>query len=444
MKHVHFVLFALFFLVGIVSCGDRNRNEHTLVSGLGTAGPIVDMPNSATVKVYFENTLGMDGYINGNTDFKKVFRELLSALDNVKNVDLEMEFDLINDELIQTDFGVEPVKWSEELNPKKTVGVGNKNSSDFEEVFDRVIENQFENEQVISILMADFIHSPKEAGDTPANLNRLKAYAKNAFLGSGIGEGKIDTGIYRFTSNFNGIYYDANNNGIEGIDSRPYYYFVMAPDNLMDLFTAGIAPKLISDTSFENKAFFVDRNFNKISHMVLSSGGKLRMNRRNKSMEILDYSNKGNLEFILMLNMEHLPVSGNYLLNHDNYRLHNPEFEIEDVGLVNGGDIEFKTLGKKSIDSLSLVEIGSQKFTHAIIFSLKGLLSADFGVSLKQTVPGWVHKVSSTDDQEIQADSLERTKTLGLGSFINGISEAYKEENGNDEYFSITIPIRIK
>ncbi len=444
MKHILLISIACIFLIVIVSCGRKTGNEQTLVSNIGTANPIVSMPKNATVRVYFENTLGMDGYINGNTDFKDVFRKLLVALDNEKRVDLNLEFYLINDTLAQTDFGVEPIQWPEKLNPKNFMGIGDRGHGDFKEIFDRVLENQSENEQVISILMADFIHSPKESGNAPTDLNKLKTYTKNAVLNSGIAEGHIDAGVYRFTSDFNGTYYDRNNEFIEGLDSRPFYYFVLAPDNLMDLFADGIATELISDSSFENEALFNGREYNGTPHFVLPSVGKLRVNRRNKSMELLDYSNKGDFEFVLMLNMEQLPVSDHYLMNPNNYRLHNPEFEIKDIGRVEGKDIKFKTMGTKSLDSLSLEEIGSQKFTHAIVFSLKGLLSSDFGFSLRQTVPGWVHRVNSNDDQGILADSLEQTKTLGFGKLIHGISEAYQEERGNDEYFSIGIPIRIR
>jgi len=118
----------------------------------------------------------MDGYINGNTSFKDVFRELLVAVDNENKIDLETEFYLINNELTPTNFGVENTKISEELTPQSTAGKGNKNSSNFEEILNTILQKQDEN--VISIIMADFIYSPKGESNTISALNKLRTYTK--------------------------------------------------------------------------------------------------------------------------------------------------------------------------------------------------------------------------------------------------------------------------
>jgi hypothetical protein len=181
MKQI-IAIIGLFGLMGVFSAceggrggGDTKAQTHSDTDGLAIDS---NMPLDAVVKIYFENTLSMDGYINGNTGFKNVFRDLLVAVENEDDIDFSTEFYLINDKLIQTDFGVETTKISEELNPRNTAGKGNKGSNDFEEVLDRILENQ--EGDAISIIMADFIYSPWEESNVPSALGNLKTYTQDA------------------------------------------------------------------------------------------------------------------------------------------------------------------------------------------------------------------------------------------------------------------------
>ena len=107
-------IFILLFLMASCGNGERSRGDNQKSSP--NPNPIAKVPIKqhtpldATVKIYFENTLSMDGYINGNTNFKDVFRELLVAVDNENQIDLETEFYLVNNELTREDFGVENIK----------------------------------------------------------------------------------------------------------------------------------------------------------------------------------------------------------------------------------------------------------------------------------------------------------------------------------------------
>ena len=142
---VIFLKYPLLIFIGILvfsSCKRDKENEDVdqkiLVDGADKTDSI--KLNKGIVKIYFENTLSMDGYINGNTSFKDVFRELLVAVDNENKINLETEFYLINNELTPTNFGVKNTKISEELTPQSTAGKGNKNSSNFEEILNTILQ----------------------------------------------------------------------------------------------------------------------------------------------------------------------------------------------------------------------------------------------------------------------------------------------------------------
>jgi len=427
-------------IILISSCGrggENTENQKPAIPGV----IIPKTPLDATVKVYFENTLSMDGYINGNTEFKNVFRELLVAVENENEIDFTTQFYLINDKLTPTDFGVQTTKISEKLTPKNTAGKGNKGSSDFEEILDKILENQ--TGDAISVIMADFIYSPEGEKDTPSALNKLKTYTQNAFRKAGKDADDLETRIYRFTSDFNGVYYDINNKHITGIENRPYYYFVIAPSNLMPIFSNKIAPQLKNNSGYKNEALFTAKEFNSIPTQVLTStANNGRIRSRNDDLEIIKNPKKGNLEFTVLANLTELPVDDKYLLDKKNYKLANPEFSIKDIGLVKGKNIDFSEQGAIKIDPSTLVKIKDKNFTHAILFSTEEFVSEDLEFALRKRIPSWVEEVNSNDDQRIKSDSLEQTRTFSFAHLVNGISKAYELQSGNDEYFKIIIPIK--
>src|SRR5690606_3678540 len=166
-------LFPILMIIGLLaSCEGRRKTDSTPTIDSQDSTTVINLPSQANVKIYFENTHSMDGYINGNTQFKDVLRELLVLVDNDPSIDFDTSFYLLNNELNKEDFGVETIKISERLSQKSTAKFGNKNSSDFEEVLNRVLQNH--DPEDISILMADFIYSPKGESDIPSALNKLK------------------------------------------------------------------------------------------------------------------------------------------------------------------------------------------------------------------------------------------------------------------------------
>lgn len=434
--------FILLFLFS--SCGGRDGrsgNPSPVPEAGGEAVIKSDTPLDATVKIYFENTLSMDGYINGNTNFKDVFRELLVAVDNENQIDLETEFYLLNNELTPTNFGVENTKIPEKLTPLSTSGKGNKGSSNFEEILNTVLQNQ--EGDVISVIMADFIYSPQGETDTPSALNKLRTYTQDAFLKAVNQNNALETRIYGFTSVFNGTYYDINNKHIQGVKSRPYYYFVIAPANLMPVFAENIATQLKKAPGYQNEALFTSANFSSIPTEILTAtANNGRIKARGRDIEVVSYPKRGDLEFAVLADLTELPVDNDYLLDKDNFKLNNPEFSIKDIGLVKAKNIEFSELAPLKIDPSTLVKINKKKFTHAILFRADGMVSEDLKFTLKKKIPTWVRSAHSNDDRQIRNDSLEQTKTFGFGHLVEGISRAYKQQSGNDEYFNISIPVK--
>ena len=434
-----FVLFCLIYSCGGPVRGESSTEEEEIVPP-SPPTPIGAAPLDATVKIYFENTLSMDGYINGNTGFKDVFRELLVSVENEDLIDFTTEFYLVNNKLTPENFGVETTKISEGLTPRSTGSKGDKSISNFEDVLDKVLENQ--TGDVISVVMADFIYSPGKGENAPSALNKLKTYTKEAFLKAGIKNQNLETRVYRFTSDFDGTYFDINNRHIKGIKERPYYYFVIAPDNLMPLFEREIAAQLKTEPGFEHEVILSPKYYSNIPYEVLTStASNGRLNTR-QGLEVVSYPREGNLEFLVALDLRNLPVGNNYILDINNYELRNSQFKIEELGTKEGQKFIFKNKGEVAISPTDQLKLNAKDYTHAILVSSDGMVSEDLQISLQKKIPAWVKSRSSNDDQEIKNDSLEQTKTFGFYHLIEGISEAYLQKTGGSEYFNLTIPVK--
>ena len=442
-------IFILLFLMASCVNGERSRGDNQKSSP--NPNPIAKVPIKphtpldATVKIYFENTLSMDGYINGNTDFKDVFRELLVAVDNEDRIELETEFYLVNDKLTKTDFGVATTKISEKLTEENAINANlndDRGSSNFEEILNTILQNQ--EGDVISVIMADFIYSPDGQQDTPSALNKLKTYTQDAFLKAASNQKGLETRIYHFTSDFDGTYYDFNNKHIKGVKERPYYYFVIAPASLMNVFESNVASQLKKNSTYKNEAFFSTEEYNnELSYKILSStanNGRIRVMK--EEIQIHDYPRQGDLEFTVLLNLENLPLSDEFITDPSNYELHNSEFKIKNIGLKKDRDIEFEDGKTIKISGADLIPIADKHFTHAIQFAAGGMVSENLHFALKKKIPAWVSNIHSADDRNIQSDSLEQTKTFGFGHLVEGVSNAFIQKGNNDYYFDIEIPVK--
>lgn len=438
MKNNHVLIYITLVLI-LIACNRNNKTNESSLTNEEQSELENFIPQEAKVKIYFENTLSMDGYINGNTDFKNVLRELLVAVDNEDKVNFDTEFFLVNNKLIQENFGGESIKITEKLNPKSTANKGNKGSSDFEEIIDKVLRNHTEDD--ITIITADFIYSPKGEPDTPSALSKLKTYTENAFLKATSDYDNLQTRIYWFESSFNGSYYNIDDKGISGINNRPYYYFVVATSSLMKHFEENIGAKLKKNDSYQSDAFFTTENFD-ISYNILNStaaNGRLRVN--NNGLKIHGYPKQGNLQFTVLLNLKNVPLSNDFLKNSKNYTINNPDFYINKIGVVQDRDIIFDDMTSTKITGADYIPIKNQNFTHAIQFETEGMVKEDLKFSLKKKIPTWVENIHSENDRNILSDSLEQNKTFGFLKLVEGISDAYINRSSDEYYFNIEISI---
>ena len=100
---------------------------------------------------YMENSASMDGYVNGNTEFKDVLgRMIVSSHHNCKSTD----FYFVNNQVYKADQSA--IDFIQMLNPAK-IKVGNVGSTDVNQIFRNILKETKKN--VISVSVFSFILS---------------------------------------------------------------------------------------------------------------------------------------------------------------------------------------------------------------------------------------------------------------------------------------------
>lgn len=123
------------------------------------------------VNFYMENSASMDGYVNGNTEFKDVLGKMIvSSHHNCKSTD----FYFVNNQVYKADQSA--IDFIQMLNPAK-IKVGNVGSTDVNQIFRNILKETKKN--VISVLFSDCIYS---VTDVNSQLDNAKNATTDAFL----------------------------------------------------------------------------------------------------------------------------------------------------------------------------------------------------------------------------------------------------------------------
>ena len=167
------------------------------------------------VNFYMENSASMDGYVNGNTEFKDVLGKMIvSSHHNCKSTD----FYFVNNQVYKADQSA--IDFIQMLNPAK-IKVGNVGSTDVNQIFRNILKETKKN--VISVLFSDCIYS---VTDVNSQLDNAKNATTDAFLTALSKNNLMATIILQFVSKFDGFYYDRNDKPYVCKSPRPFYVVI--------------------------------------------------------------------------------------------------------------------------------------------------------------------------------------------------------------------------
>lgn len=412
---------------------------------VGTPKPAIIEHKALKIKLYIENSGSMFGYVNGRTQLKDMLQNLLVDLNYVYNED-NIEIYFVNTKIHNNPIKTGIINFAGKLSPY-SIKIGQTGSSDLNDIF-RQITSEIEDNSV-SVLVSDFIYSIKK-GNTVNLLGEQQALTRNVFLTADKEGQKLTTNVYQYVSDFDGKYYDFNDDGKPFKGLRPYYLAVIGEQGNIKQFTDQIGPKFPKYKGYSNEYLLTAEDFKVEDFTVLSSTynvGRIKpvrgseVNGQVRKIEVED-SGRGDVTFqmAIAVDLSSLAVTNNYITNIENYELENDDYTLFEIGQIEDGNIIFSNGEKQPISKTDLNYMAFNA-THAFIFQSTNPNSENLSFRLKNNIPQWVKKSSLLDDTDLTINTNKQSKTFGLDYLINGISEAYLQATKKESYFDIDITI---
>lgn len=422
-----------------------NFDEVKLVSFLEKEGKKVEKRNKVDetkdyfVNVYIENSGSMNGYVEGNTQFKGAIRDLLVMLKYYYD-EKNLKINFINSSIYPTNVQSDIESFSKSLSTK-TFKVGDIYSSNLNNIFKQILTKTSKN--TISILLSDCIYSI-QGNKTEDLLSDQKSLTKSAFLTKFKNNEPLATTIVKLNSSFNGTYYDKDNKKthLNNI-SRPYYMSIIGSEKAMDNFNSNIELSKNKVEGFENKYNLTLKDYSKeIYYSVISTkedSGRYKPDREHKSngavqgIEDVSINNRNSSSFIfsVALDLSSIPIEESYITDTFNYRITEGDYKIKGIY-----KFDKKQLGPSSINMLSKAKAEP---THYIVFESTKPNFTNLSFTLNKQIPNWVYTTSTNDDSNILKSP---NSTFGIKYLIEGISEAYETQSKNNNYLELTINIK--
>ena len=331
-------------------------------ASLETPEPAIVEQKALKIKLYIENSGSMFGYVNGRTQLKDMLQNLL--------VDLKYEYNEENIEIyfVNTKIYNNPIKsdvkdFADKLSPY-SIKIGQTGSSDLNDIF-RQITSEIEDNS-ISILISDFIYSIKK-GNTVNLLGEQQALTKDVFLTADKKGQKLTTNVYQYSSDYEGKYYDFNDDGKPFKGQRPYYLAVIGEQGNIKQFTDQIGPKFPKYKGYSNEYLLTAEDFKVEDFTVLSSTynvGRIKpirgseVNGQVRKIEVED-SGRGDVTFqmAIAVDLSSLAVTNNYITNIENYELENDDYTLFEIGQIEDENIVFITLSEATCKCLKIIRL---------------------------------------------------------------------------------------
>ncbi|MDR1169814.1 MAG: hypothetical protein LBK97_03165 [Prevotellaceae bacterium] len=389
------------------------KGSRTAKTDAGTRDSTVAtaMTVKPVVNVYIENSISMDGYVKGVTEFEEAIHRYLAYIKKEKIADSLNLFYINSIVLKQKDDveafikNLEPAYFKREGEMKG----GNRKTSDISNVIKLTLEKTDEND--IAILVTDGIFSPgkKDAKayllgqetEIMENMSRhLDKYPNTAVI------------VYQLFSKFNGTYFNYQDANIPHNGQRPYYIYIFGQAKYL----AELRRK-IPESSFEGggvkKMFSISAENQQVDYAVIRGSGRFDILRNSKTdiINLKKDSRSGNVTFAITANFQNLLLDEGYLTNPDNY-------ELKDYSL------KIKKNENSGRYTLSLQPQDNNPHKGAVT------------LKLKMATPDW------SDVNDDDGATAVAGKTFGIKYQIQGIFNAYTHPGKQAYYTEIKINIK--
>ncbi len=364
-------------------------------------------------QAYIENSGSMDGYVEGNTQFKQTLFAFLSDLVYANKLTDSLGLSYINagitpfqgalEDFIQR---LDPATFKSRRQPNTNTNIA--------DLLKNLLANAASNQ--MSILASDFIFSPGRNQDAGDYLVNQQISIKNTFASHLDKQQDLELLLIKLDSRFNGLYYDYNNRGFVLENTRPYYILVAGPSNGMQLFMDRM--DIESLRGYQNHYFLSLSNGNEPGYKVAQyhTEGSRYSPCRSSSTTCLASPKPasrgeaaGRFRFSLAVDYSKLYLGDSYLENTEQYTVDHG-FSLIEV-------LPVSRVEKEKDEKLT-------PFTHFLVLETDRAREGTVQIQLKDQIPVWVENATSRDDRQQEGGELD--KTFGLAYLIRGMQEAYQ------------------
>ena len=375
--------------------------------------------------VFFENSGSMDGYINGNTEYKDAIFKLLS---DIFQQGYPTQYFIVNQEIYNLNNQVKQVQdFISFLNPQKIRTVGNTKSTEINKIIKMVVASLSQENQV-AMIFSDYIYSVENNTNISNSLSENK-YSTKAILRDIVNK-DYSLLVIRLSSQFKGNYYDMKhpNEGNEIDEKRPAFIWVIGPKSELENFEKKFRIKELMGYTNALKFISIDKisktKYYSILNRTNKKGSFSKADRESSvihSIEDLRFDQRENkLQFSIALDISHLPNGYDYFnkKNYDVYSSIGDKFEVI------------------SIDPISKIDPNDNRYrgtaTHIITISTSSLSKEiqKLYIGLKSHLPDWKDRFSTLDDTTPLG---RKDKTFGINYLLEGVAEAFGYRS--DTYF---------
>ena len=378
------------------------------------------LPN-CNVNVYIENSASMDGYVKGVTEFEQ---SIYSYISDIKLADFcsSLNLNYINSCILRQPDDVS--NFIEKLEPSSfRIKGGNRSTTDISNLFQKIMDEQGEND--IAILVSDFVFSPGKK-DASEYLTIQQIGIKTHFATRLKTDPDYAAVLYRLVSKFEGKYYNKFDHPTQIKAERPFFIWLLGNKDQLQRLTAEVKKENM-------KGHGVDHTFCISKMTAVTPYGILPMPRIGTFQ--IDPANVKTS--ILKAKTDKKAVGSKFVVS---FGVDFSGFLLEDSYLTDAGNYEVNN--KAYTVEISRNPNSSSSYTHIIKLVLDPttpvISRGNITVSLLKKSAPWAEDYTDVDGEDIYADGAME-KTFGLMTLIDGVYDAYKADT---TYATFTINIQ--
>lgn len=371
----------------IFSCCQRPKE-------LNVASERQQPASSYRLNVYIENSGSMEGYMNAGSEFRDVLYDYISTLDGESDT---TALHFINSEICgYRGDAFDYLTKSAFINTGK-----NRTYSDMADMMGMMMKRM--NDATVSVFVSDCLLTVPYGASDKFMVN-TQTKLKNIFHKYRNRHPDFAVCIYKFLSDFDGVYYGSKGS-LRLHAKRPYYMWVMGPCKILAKIRTTY-PNSAFKHGVEEYAAFTGTA--KVPCTIAQGAG-------DGTSATLRVATGDFYQVQLKANLSETLQEEDYLTARGNYKTFNPSIQIENITKIAAkGD-----------------------FTHLIDLSVnKHVNSASGFLTLNTLTPSWIEKSNDNYGDNVKGNL---NKTFGIKYIIGGVSDAFKD---TDAYAKITLTVK--